>query len=161
MSRLWAEEGAKQLRKRAWVHFDFDTDFDTFDNDVTIGMKLFRYDYDVKNSSSGFGLSNTVLSIPSFDNDPSRMNKLMMDLDWIFTQNHHRFKKIKLTMDVFKKMDFDNIVKLLTIISSFMEELEFDGDWRTFDGNDVQFECNFPSDDYFSKVKNVSVSDYL
>jgi hypothetical protein len=156
VSRLWAEEGAKQLRKRAWVHFDFYGG--TFDNDLTIGMKTFRYDYDVKNSTSGFSLSNTVLSLPNYD--PSQINKLMKDLDWFFTQNYHRFKKTKLDMRVYRKMDFDNVVKVLTIISPFMAELEFTGPWRIFDGHDVQFECKFPSDDYFSKIKKVSVSDY-
>ncbi len=158
MSKIWAEEGAKQLRKRAWV--DFNSGNFTFDDDPNIGMKLFRYDYDVKNSSSGFGLSNTVLSIPYYheDIDPTLMKKLFMDLDWIITQNHHRFKKIKLKMDVSGKEDFDHVVKILTIVSPFMEELEFDGLWDRIDGNDVQFECKFPSDDYFRRVKKVSVS---
>jgi hypothetical protein len=122
-------------------------------------MKLFRYDYDVKNSSSGFNLSNTVLSSPY---DPSPMNKLMKDLDWFFTQNHHRFKKIQLKIDFIKDMDLNIVVKLLTIIFPFMEELEFCGVWAFYGAqNHVQFECKFPSDDYFKRVKKVSVSlDY-
>jgi hypothetical protein len=159
VSKFWAEEGAKQLRKRAWVYFDFEHVYGyTFDNDPIIGMKLFRYDFDVKNSSSGFGLSNFALCLPSFYNDPSRMNKLIMDLDWFFNQKLHRFKKIILKMKVLVELDFDNVVKILTIISPFMEELEFGGKWETFDGNDVKFKCNFPTNDYFSKVKRISVS---
>ncbi len=64
VSKFWDKEGAKQLKKRSWVFLNFGALLFTIDRNI--GMTLFRFDNDVKNSSSGFGLSNAVLSLPHY-----------------------------------------------------------------------------------------------